>query len=215
MQSNDMGIAKRLKKLRLSLGYKISKLARELDISHQAIRKIEYGTVKCPKATLVYKLAKKLKTTPEYILEGKGFSNINDDYEKIADRIPILSSNEAIEWCQSDIKHIVAHKNEYINNPTNTVGKDIFGFKIQTDSMEAVHEHGIPMGAIAICRPSKEMKPNRCELFYDKNQGGVFIREIIIDGKIYLKPLNPQFGLLEASNDVQPIAEVLAFIKLF
>lgn len=211
MQSNEGGIAERVKQLRQSFGYKTSKLARELGISHQAIRKLEDGTVKCPKANVLYKLAKKLKTTPEYILEGKGFSKV---YENVGNKIPILNPNEVLEWCQSDIKSLVSHQKDYINNPLSSMEKDIFAYKIQTDSMDAIHELGIPIGAIAICKPSKSVVPNKCELFYDRHEDGVFIREIIFDGKTYLKPLNPQFSLIELTDDIQPIAEILAFVKL-
>lgn len=202
----------RAKQLREILGYSINKVAKEVGVTYQIISKIEAGIIKSPRGSTLYKLAKTLKTTPEYLIEGEGFSRVYDD---VKNKIPVLTAKEAIEWCSTDIKYIIAHDKEYLNNPLDLLEKNVFAFKIATDAMSGNDEKSIQKGSIAICKPTKEIKQNKIFLFYDKNEGGVFIREIIFDGKTYLKPLNHQFGMIELLENIQPIAEILAVIKLF
>lgn len=211
MEKNKIG--KKIKQLRKLAGLTMGQLAEKINVRYQVISRIESGDTKFPNGNNLYKLAKVLNTTVEFIMEGKGFSNIKNVKEN---KIPLLlNSKEIIEWCQNDIKNISHYNRPYIHNPFINRQPDNFIIEILSDSMQGKYHAGIPKGAIAICRPSSKIIQNSYSIFYDKEQEEIFIREVIIDGKTYLKPLNNQFKIEEITDNIEPIAEIIAYLVSF
>lgn len=211
MSESNIEMGARIQKLRILKGYTASKLAKLMGVTPAIVNKYEKGKASFERGKNLYNLSKILSTSPEYIIEGKGFSNINED---LGNKIPILNSTEIIEWCISKVKDISAYNKIIINNPlVNFAEKDIFAYKIESDSMQGNNGAGLPKGSIIICKPSSELK-QQYTILYNRRNNDIIIREIVIDGKTYLRAANQQFRMYEMDEDISPIAKILCYVMI-
>ncbi len=81
--------------------------------------------------------------------------------------------------------------------------------------MQCATGRGLPRGYWAICRPSAEIKTDKFMIFHDEGANKSFVREAVIDGSTYLKPLNPHYKTLVLTGKIIPIAEVIGISKSF
>lgn len=204
--------ALRLQKLIERQHMPMKKLVKESGIKYQIIYRLLKGKVKKPNAIIINKLAKVLGSTHSYIVDGRGYSQEINDFER---RIPILSLDETYEWCKSEINNITQFNRQFIRNPINDERNDYFAVKIMTDSMEGEGGNGLPKGAIAICMPKDGISLNKYLLFYDISKRSAIMREAIIEDKVYLKPLNSRYSIKESHDNIKPIAEVVGIINFF
>lgn len=79
-------LGSRLKKMRKQAGLSIRALAAELKVSSEAIRKIEKGSTKSPRAELLYALARELDVSPDYLMYGQEPEEISTTSHK-----PVIS----------------------------------------------------------------------------------------------------------------------------
>lgn len=212
MSESNLYMGMRIKKLMELHGYTAAKVAKLMGVTPSIMSKYANAKTTFGKSNNLIKLAKALKTTPEYIVDGIGFSDLNED---LGNKVPILSSREIIEWCLHKVKDISSFHRKSINNPLvlDFVEKDIFAYKIESDSMAGNNGAGLPKGSIVICQPSSKIEQSYM-ILYSKRDNDVIIREIVIDGKTYLRATNQQFKMNEMDEDISPIAKILCYVMI-
>lgn len=206
MQKNIEG--QRVKELREKKGFSQTELANKVGVTYQIIGKIENGRIKSPSGKTAYSLAKALETTVNYLYGGEGFSESNNP-EQLKNKIPVLDWHETHEWCKSETKNISEKGHEFINAPEDLKSEGVFALKITTDSMEGYGARQVPRGSFAIMSPTKEAKPNKFVLFFNKETNSSLLREAVLEDRLLLKPLNSQYKTRTKKPTLIPIAEVI------
>lgn len=207
------GFGSRVYNRRKELNLERSYVAKNAGIDYQNLSKIENGIIKCPLGKTASALADVLKTTVSYLVDGIGFPDGQDIF--MGNSIPVLQLEEAAEWCNTESKKLSIGEREYIPNPTNYSEKNIFAVKIDNDSMQCSSGRGIPKGCWVIFKPTSQIKTGKFILFSEENSFSPFLREVVIDGNICLRPLNSNYKTKLLTEKTLPIAEAIGMRNLF
>ncbi|WP_294948276.1 LexA family transcriptional regulator [Sulfurivirga sp.] len=137
-------IGERIKQRRQELGYTQRKLAELIGIKPPSLHGLESGRAKSPSAKTLHALVRVLKTTPDWILEGKGpkeipesgISDTIDTGSAIAiatmPKVPIISFVQAGNW--SEVILDSSGELEYAPCPV-PCGPHTFGLHVEGESM--------------------------------------------------------------------------------
>lgn len=203
-----------IKTLRKSLKITTRKLAEKANVRYQTINKIENGYIESPRGSTIYNIAKILKTTPDFLMYGKGFSKVSVIPEN---KIPVLNWKEVNEWCQEGSnKSISSEHHEFIPSPIEEFNKSFFAIKMDNDVLDGENTTiNAPYGSILFCEPIRDIIHGSLILFHNKRINISFIRETVIDETTYLRPSNiNKYPLIEYKPSIhEPIAKVLCVLR--
>ena len=91
-----MTIGKRIKDTRIKLGLTQVELAQSVEISQEAISKYERSVSKSPRSDVMFRIAKTLRVTPEYLQLGtrqKPIKNTDSEIQNLLDVCNGLSTD--------------------------------------------------------------------------------------------------------------------------
>lgn len=188
-----MSLAARFKARRLELGMTQVEVASEAGISQQSIESIESGRTRKPRNVL--ELAKALKCSPDWLLNGK---NIMPLAEISTRRIPILSYVQAGQFTETQAYTDTAGDLEYVLADAD-IPETCFALRIDGDSMQPEFKEG----DIVIIDP--DLCPMPGEFVVAKNNGheATFkkFRPLGIGVDDFeLVPLNPDYPVLRSKD---------------
>ncbi|MEO8401578.1 MAG: LexA family transcriptional regulator [Gammaproteobacteria bacterium] len=166
-------------------------LARKIQVKPQAINYLCKNKTK--KSQLTYDIAEALNISGEWLANGVGLMNPEDDphYKLInaQNRVPILAPNQVKPGLQ---EHFLSLKsNENISNwllTTANTGKNGFAIIVQDKSMYPRFDQG----TIIVVNPEKQHKDREFVLAYISSIDDVIFRQVEFhnDGSVILYPIN-------------------------
>jgi transcriptional regulator with XRE-family HTH domain len=210
-----MNLGQRIKVLRKGQGLSQPALAERVGIAQQSLARIESNVTKHPRQ--LDKIAKVLGVTPNQLVYG----DMSDVYGQVpTGNVPLLDWDEVVQWCIPDEQPLSLEpaNRRLIPWPEqkNLAGKQ-FALQVKTDLMAAASGNvtTFPTRTIIIADP--ELLPIASGdyiigVWEDAKE--VIFRQYVVDGvNTYLRPLNPQYPLQEATNKFVPLAVVIAQIN--
>lgn len=199
---------KRSKEKRIELNLSQIESARKIGVTQPVIQRIENNVIKQPKC--IVDMARVYGTTPEYLIGGVGFSSKGT--ESFYKKVPILTTDEAIKWCNPELNDILPDEKKFIYNPIESDKENYFALKISSPSMEKK----LPFNSVAILEPleSEELNSGDFYLFHNSVKGNAFVRQFVIDNEKYMKPLNSDFPLEIINKNIKIIAKVVFNVNI-
>jgi SOS-response transcriptional repressor LexA len=155
------------------------------------------------------KLARKLESAMDkpYGWMDQGSHDASESTSAPGDMVryvPRIEEPEIVEYIARPI-HEMDKPGDTVPVPI-VLGSDSFALRISTDAMEPKFLNG----DIIVIDPDVQVRPQDFVLVLDKTSSTVTFRQLIEDGTHrYLKPLNPNYPLLELQNQHRIIGKVV------
>ena len=145
------------------------------------------------------RLAIALRTTPAWLVEGKGPEESDEILELGTSRVPLISwvqAGEAVEVFDPYAKGSAA---EWII-PAGDVGPRAFALRVKGDSMEPL----IPEGSIVIVDPDVQPENGSIVVARFEDAMEATLKRLVLDGdEKWLKPLNPAYTARRINSECQ------------
>jgi SOS-response transcriptional repressor LexA len=210
-------LADRVKQRMDDLEITQEQLGRMTGMSQTAIYKITVGETKEPRKILL--LAQALKCQPEWLSQGIGAapkskelvsfesqpqSNISPAPDFVRN-VPLISWVSAGMWCEAVDNYAPGDAEDWLPCITQC-SKHSYALRVQGDSMTNPYPTGksYPEGTIIYVDPEKPIT-NGCRVIAKlPNSNEATFKQYVEDGgKRYLKPLNPQYPMIEIGDDAR------------
>lgn len=115
--------------------------------------------------------------------------------------IPVISWVSAGSWCESPDNYAVGDAEQWIPKPYNA-GPHTFALRVTGDSMTAAYpgQRSYPAGTLIYVDPEKEVT-NGCRVV--ARAGGEYTFKTYVEdaGRKFLKPINPQYQMIDITED--------------
>ena len=203
----DMNIGTRITKARSDAGLSKSQLARAVGVTPSSVTQWESGETKTIEGGNLAKIAVACGVDAVWLATGKGNKssthNAGSNVRAVAHNRPV----PVLSWVQAghmrDIDHVPDPQlGEWpVIEPQFKVGIRAWALLVEGDSMDDGTEKGIPAGWIIVVDPDKAPSPNSYVIAKDTaTQQATFKRLVTDGGRWYLKPLNPQYPMVEIDD---------------
>ncbi|WP_145554883.1 LexA family protein [Yersinia canariae] len=199
-----MGIAERVKTRRIELGLTQRELADKSGTTQQSIVNIENGKTNNPRNLL--ELSKALSVDPDYLMYGKGISNVlpAGDYTKGV-RYPVISSVQAGAWAEAIEVYTTRDVELWLESDAHVQG-EAFWLEVDGDSMTAPIGLSVPEGTFVLFDTGREPVNGNLVIAKLTDSNEVTFKKLVIDGGLrYLKGLNPAWPLVPINGNCKII----------
>ncbi|AKR78427.1 MULTISPECIES: LexA family protein [Edwardsiella] len=208
MKSETMGsrIHKRRKELKLS---QVS-LSKVVGVSNVAISQWERDETS-PRGDALLNLAEALQCSAEYLVNG-GDVDHNIEFRKERTQkgmYPVISWVSAGQWSEAIEAYPIMAVDRWYGT-TEECHASSFWLDVKGDSMTSPVGLSIPEGMAILVDP--EAAPDNGKLVVAKlvNDNEATFKKLVIDsGRRFLKPLNPQYPMIEINGNCQIIGVVV------
>ncbi|MFG8479014.1 LexA family protein [Pseudomonas aeruginosa] len=199
-------------------------------VSYPAVSQWFSGKTKSIRNEHLMAIAKAYGSSVDWLISGKGkmlapgaergiekttqnkseISEINV-YPQTFTAIPVISWVSAGNWSEAIDLYAIGDAEEWMPCP-DRIGPRGFALRVDGDSMTSPYpgSESYPKGTVIFVDPDVEAQsgdPVIAKLHPDNEATfKMFVRE---SGRLYLKPLNPQYPLTEISEDVQIIGVII------
>lgn len=208
MNMKTMG--ERIRARRKEMKIRQDALGKMVGVSNAAISQWERSETE-PKGDNLLALAKALDCSPNYLHNGDS-SQANVAYHglnKPKGSYPLISWVSAGQWMEAvEPYHRKAIDNWY--DTTVDCSEESFWLDVQGDSMTSPVGLSIPEGMVILVDP--EAEPRSGKLVVAKLEGineATFKKYVVDAGRRYLKPLNPQYQMIEIDGNCKIIGVVV------
>lgn len=127
------------------------------------------------------------------------------------DRVPLISWVQAGGFCEAIDINELGGAEDWERRPKGA-GIKTYALKVRGDSMTSPFpaKYSYPEGVIIYVDPDQEVKPGDRGIFKLPENNEVTFKELVSDaGKLYLKPLNPQYDKIEVTEDMITCGRVI------
>jgi SOS-response transcriptional repressor LexA len=202
----------RLKSKMKELDLTQEELAKKLGVTRSAVAHYVQGT-RHPPLRQVIKLAAILKTDPAWLQFGESQETATSSSQSIkkgSNRIPILDWHQTIDF-HPDYLHDKYNYLEYFNR--NRI--ECYALLIKGDAMISPMNQSMsfPQGSYIIIDPNKAPKNGSYIITSSSNKEAILRQYVEEGGIIYLKPLNPQYPLMQFERNTKILGVVVANIN--
>lgn len=198
--------------MREAKGLGKSALARLAGVSASAVTQWESGETKQLKGPVLVRVAAALGVHPEEIATDKPLKHTGDSAgntstgPEIKGRVPLIS------WVQAgDFSHVVDNHHpgdaeEWIET-TVPIHRHTYALRVRGDSMtNPAGAPSFPHGTVVVVEPDAIDAPEKLVGSYvivrQNGDEECTFKQLVKDaGRFYLKPLNPQYRMLELATD--------------
>lgn len=178
--------------LRLRRKITQQQLADHLGVGKATVSRYESGEIDLPVHRLT-ELALLLGVETSALLRLAETGNLEDG-PPLHGSVPLISWVQAGDW-QDVIDHLQPGQGERIETSYRAKAHT-YALRVRGDSMEPK----FPEGCIIIVEPEEAAAPGKYVVVRDN--GEATFKQLIADGgRLYLRPLNPRYPLLELSKD--------------
>lgn len=207
---NTTLMGERIRARRKELKIRQAALGKMVGVSNVAISQWERSETE-PNGENLLALAKALQCSPDYLMKGDS-SKTNIAYHSRHEprgSYPLISWVSAGQWMEAvEPYHRRAIDNWY--DTTVDCSEDSFWLDVQGDSMTSPAGLSIPEGMVILVDP--EVEPRNGKLVVAKLEGeneATFKKLVIDAGRKFLKPLNPQYPMMEVDGNCKIIGVVV------
>ncbi|HZW61291.1 MAG TPA: S24 family peptidase [Candidatus Babeliales bacterium] len=202
----------RLKSKMKELGLTQEELARKLGVTRSAVAHYVQGTRQPPLKQMV-KLAGVLKVDPSWLQFGKAqdtATSAKQQSRKALNRIPVLEWQQAVNYNPED-----SHEKtlEYFS----CIDTECYALQIKGDSMVSSLTQSVSFnpGSYVIVDPNKQPEHGSFVISTASTKKDTILRQYVEEGGVvYLKPLNPQYPLIQMERSTKILGVVIANIQL-
>ncbi|WP_202308485.1 LexA family protein [Dryocola clanedunensis] len=207
--------AERLIQRRSELGITQEALAKKAGVTRVAISKAEQGLTKSFNGNTLFKIASALECDPQWLQSGvenkpEWVTNVRAGVQP-----EIRYSYPKLNWVQAG--QFAHHGDNYsihdIDNWQDSVkyaGEKGFWLEVHGDSMTAPTGVTFPEGMSILVDPEKDPHSNCYVIAQKKNTEEVTFKKYVTDmGREFLKPLNPQYPMIEMDGECEIIGVVV------
>lgn len=198
-------IGDRVRKARKDLGLSQSELAKRLKIAQATIANLENDRNKNSKH--LNQIAQILNTSYEFLRYGDQNVKKTNDFLR---GIPLISFVQAGNWNEAVDNYAVGDAEEWLPNHPS-LGSGGFALRVQGTSMTSPYPGGrsYPEGTIIYVDPNSD-GPYEGKRIVAKVDGEVTFKELINEsGRLMLRPINPQFPMMEFPEDAEIVGVVV------
>lgn len=177
---------------------------------------------KLPRMATAAKIAGALGINVNWLLTGAGpMMATNNNYQSHGNVIPqgeqkhempLLSWISAGKWCENPESFTPEDAEEWLPRPKNS-GPRSFALRIEGDSMTSPHpgQRSYPHGAIIYVDPDVPVR-NGSKVVAKTGDSYTFKVYSEDAGRKYLRPLNPQYPIIDITDDVHICGVVTAML---
>lgn len=193
-----------------------SMLAEVCGIAYQSVKGWFDGSTKTITAENLAKIAKHWDASLEWLVSGIGQmeagSNVADDgappYMDTGRMAPVISWVQAGDWSEAQDPYPVGYSDEWERLPEQA-GPHSFWLRVVGDSMTAPTGLSVPEGMLILVDPDYPAISGRLVVAKLTDSQQVTFKRLIEDsGRRYLKPLNPEYPMIEINGNCRIIGTV-------
>lgn len=206
---------------RETLGLRIHKRRKELKLSQMALGKaVGVSNVAisqwerdetAPRGDALLSLAAALGCTPDYLIHG-GEMDQNVSFRatnRQRGEYPVISWVSAGQWSEAIEAYPSPVADRWYGTTVHCSGGS-FWLDVRGDSMTAPAGLSIPEGTAILVDPDGVPENGKLVVARLVSQNEATFKKLVIDsGRRYLKPLNPQYPMIEMDEDFQIIGVVV------
>lgn len=222
-----MSTAKRMKEARLAAHLSQGKVAKLLGVSRSAVFhwETEGESHTFPATEHLLKCAKLYNKSPEWLIFGDSFLEKNKVKSQFSEtsktsktlKVPVISWELAKKGKLAVLELPHDHA-EYVLAPSETPSPLAFALKIENDSMLAPSptSQSFKQGEYIVIDPEiTEIESNKFGLFLQQEAPTPIFRQFVNEGKAsYLKPLNPQYPMIEINEKIKALGKAIFQINV-
>ncbi|MEK6788485.1 MAG: XRE family transcriptional regulator [Pseudomonadota bacterium] len=208
-----MDFKDRLREALLAVGFPDRGMAQQLSVimqvSPKAVGKWLNGE-SMPTTTKIATLAKLAKINGEWLLTGIGEKSQSAENNNVSSLhkelklIPVISWVQAGQFCEVIDNFSPGDADEWIPCPTPGASSQTYALKVIGDSMTNPYpgQRSYPEGTVIFVDPNKPYENGSRVVAKDPTSGEATFKQYIEDaGHRYLKPLNPQYKIIEITGE--------------
>lgn len=211
-------IGDRIRNRRKELKQRQEDVALALGINRVAISQWERDETQ-PNGTNLFRLARVLSCPPEWILNGIGEPNDMklDNAEMgppLQGMVPLINSVQAGAWTTIKEMNIPFEQIEFVRS-VSAVSPHAFALRVVGDSMfNPSHPKSLSDGDIVTVDPNVQTINGSIVVALLENEEQATIKMLVIEGtKRFLRPLNPQFPIINIEENTRIIGVAVDKIK--
>lgn len=220
-------VKQRMEKLGLSEDDVVKRMGRV--ISQAAFHKIKSGQTKKPRHIL--EISEALECSSTWLSTGKGHAvtagtvemtvneplsmysmdELGKDRIAVKPLIPLISFVQAGQFCECIDLMEPGDAEDWLPLPKGA-SPSTYALRVKGSSMTnpLPNGHNYPEGIIIFVDPEQEVLPGHRGIFKTPDTNEATFKELVSDnGKLYLRPLNPQFSMVEVDKNMTTCGRVI------
>ncbi|CNI74738.1 prophage repressor protein [Yersinia pekkanenii] len=215
-------LAERLISRRSELQLTQESLAKKAGVTRVAISKAELGMTKNFNSNTLFKIAQALVCDPQWLQTGLGSPDVSKPSPKVWDENVANSTQPNYRYSYPKLNWVQAgrfaqfgdnydmYDIENWHDSVKYAGERGFWLEIKGDSMTSPQGVTFPEGMSILINPEKDPHPNCYVIAQLKSSGEITFKKYVTDmGREFLKPLNPQYPMIELNYDCEIIGVVV------
>ncbi|MGB5856524.1 MAG: LexA family transcriptional regulator [Oceanisphaera sp.] len=165
-----------------------------------------------PDAKFLFPLAKFLRTTPEWLSEGRVVRAVLQTAP--IKKIPVISRVQAGQWREIYSEQFFDEHTEWVYS-SFSLPDDSFALRVEGDSMNNPYgSPSIPEGSVVVVVPCPDPDNGKIVVAMLDGSNEATVKKLQKDGPIkHLVPLNPNFSPIEINGNCQVIGYVKQIIQ--
>ncbi|WP_122583217.1 LexA family protein [Pseudomonas viridiflava] len=206
-----MELKDRLKQARKHAQLTQAELAERAGIKQASVSEIERGLTRT--SGYLVKFATICQVDPVWLSEGTGSMSRSAEPSNVADveqpgrmyRYPVVSEVAAGAWAEAVEPYPNGYSDRYEATDYKAKGP-AFWLEVVGDSMTAPSGISVPEGMLILVDTGVEARPGKLVVAKVPSSDKATFKKLIEDtGRLYLKPLNPEFKMMPCSDDCKII----------
>ena len=192
-------------------GLKKGEIAAACGVANSAVTQWISGESKSLKPENLYALAKVTGFRAEWLAIGEGperepESNVSmPDQPTMAFRYPVISWVIAGDWAEAVEPYPPGFSDRYEMSDYDSKGP-AFWLEVKGDSMTAPSGVSVPEGMMILVDTEADVKPGKLVVAKLSSSNEATFKKLVEDGGIrYLKPLNPEYKMVECDESCRII----------
>lgn len=194
-------------------GKKKGEIAAECGVANSAVTQWVSGESKSLRPENLYALAKATSFNAEWLAIGQGPERASTDDSNVLPveqpnlmyRYPVISWVEAGDWAEAFEPFPPGFGDAYELSDYDSKGQ-AFWLKVRGDSMTAPVGTSIPEGMMILVDTEADAQPGKLVIAKLPASNEATFKKLVEDGGVrYLKPLNPDYKMVECGHDCRII----------
>lgn len=208
-------LAQRLNEARIDAGLTQEALAKKAGVTRVAISKAEQGLTQNFNSNTLFKIANALGREPLWLQTGKDNKSTWEVNVKPGTQPEIRYSYPKLNWVQAGQftlsgDNYSMYDRENWRESVKYAGERGFWLEVHGDSMTSPSGITFPEGMSILVNPEKDPHPNCYVIARRRDTDEVTFKKYVTDmGREFLKPLNPQYPLIEMGDDCEIIGVIV------
>lgn len=208
-------LGERLINARQKAGLTQDALAKKAGITRVAISKAEQGLTKSFNGDTLFKVAAALQCSPQWLQNGDEKDKHWENNVKSCPQRDTAHSYPVINWVQAGLfatsgDDYNMYDQDNWRHSVKYAGERGFWLEVHGDSMTSPVGITFPEGMSILVNPDKEVFSGCYVIARKKSTNEATFKKYISDmGKAFLKPLNPQYPIIEMDNDCEIVGVVV------